>query len=213
LAHEVKNPLAGVRGAAQLLRRHVVDAELIALTDIILQEADRLASLADRLLRSANKPHLTSINLHEIAERIRALALAEVGPVLKIDRDYDPSLPGLHGDANRLQQLLLNLMRNAIEADAKQIVLRTRVEHNALIGERTLKLALRLELIDDGQGVPEELAQSLFLPLVSGRANGSGLGLALAQEIAREHGGTLSYRSRPGHTVFALLLPAGNPHG
>lgn len=213
LAHEVKNPLAGVRGAAQLLKRRVADPELARLAELVIVEADRLAALADRLLRVGGKPHLAPVNIHEVAERARALVAAEAEPTLRLERDYDPSLPNIRGDADRLQQLLLNLLRNACQAGATSVQLRTRAEHNALIGDQPTRLALRLDVSDDGLGVPEELRTTLFMPLVSGRANGTGLGLALAQEIAHEHGGTLDYQSRPGHTVFTLLLPLGGDHG
>lgn len=207
LAHEVKNPLAGVRGAAQLLKRRVADAELAHLADLIMVEADRLAGLSDRLLQPGGKPHLSTLNLHEVAERARALIAAEADPDLKLERDYDPSLPTLHGNHDRLLQLVLNLMRNALQAKAKAINLRSRAEHNVLIGERVVRLAARVDVIDDGEGVPERLGETLFMPLVSGRSHGTGLGLALAREIAQEHGGTLTYHSRPGRTVFTLLLP------
>ena len=135
------------------------------------------------------------------------LAENEAGWTLQLQRDYDPSIPEFAGDADRLTQALLNLVRNAIQAGATRIVLRTRVEHGVRTSEHASPLALRLEVADDGRGVPEDLAEHLFLPLVSGRAEGTGLGLALAQQVAREHRGTLSFRSRPGHTVFTLLLP------
>jgi two-component system nitrogen regulation sensor histidine kinase GlnL len=212
LAHEVKNPLAGVRGAAQLLARRVADPELSRFAELIVTEADRLAALADRLLEPGGKPHLAALNLHEVAERARALILAEAVPNLHLDRDYDPSLPLLRGNGDRLLQLVLNLLRNAVQAGAARIVLRTRVEHNAAIGEKVCKLAARLDVIDDGPGVPEDMRETLFLPFVSGRSKGTGLGLALAQEIAAEHGGTLGYRSRPGQTVFTLLLPIALTH-
>lgn len=211
LAHEVKNPLAGVRGAAQLLARRVAEPELARLADLIVTEADRLAALTNRLLEPGGKPHLSALNLHEVAERARALIAAEAEPGLHLDRDYDPSLPLLRGHGDRLLQLVLNLMRNALQAGAARIGLRTRVEHNVLIGERVSRLAARLDVIDDGRGVPEEMRDTLFLPFVSGRSKGTGLGLALAQEIAAEHGGLLNYRSRPGQTAFTLLLPIALP--
>ena len=211
LAHEVKNPLAGVRGAAQLLSRRVTDPELARLADLIVTEADRLAALTNRLLQPGGKPHLAALNLHEVAERARALIAAEAAPGLHLDRDYDPSLPLLRGQGDRLLQLILNLVRNALQAGATRIGLRTRVEHNVLIGEKVFKLAARLDVIDDGRGVPEKMRETLFLPFVSGRSKGTGLGLALAQEIAAEHGGALNYRSRPGQTVFTLLLPIALP--
>jgi two-component system nitrogen regulation sensor histidine kinase GlnL len=135
------------------------------------------------------------------------LAEADAGWAVQLVRDYDPSLPEFDGDADRLQQALWNLVRNAIEAGATHVTLRTRAEHGLRIGDEVHPIALRLEISDDGRGVPEELAERLFLPLVSGRAEGTGLGLALAQQVAREHRGTLVYRSRPGHTVFTLHLP------
>jgi two-component system, NtrC family, nitrogen regulation sensor histidine kinase GlnL len=207
LAHEVKNPLAGVRGAAQLLMRRVAEPDLQRLAALIIAEADRLGALTDRLLHPGGKPHLSAVNLHEIAERARALIAAEAAPDLKLDRDYDPSLPIFRGDADRLLQLLLNLIRNAVQAKAKSILVRTRAEHAAVIEGQPVRLALRIDVIDDGTGVPEALRDTLFLPLVSGRAAGTGLGLALAQEIAHEHGGQIGYNSRTGHTAFSLLLP------
>ncbi|HSE12191.1 MAG TPA: ATP-binding protein [Rudaea sp.] len=213
LAHEVKNPLAGIRGAAQLLKRRLPDPELARLAEMIMTEADRLANLADRLLHGGHKPHLTAVNLHEITERARAVIASEGTPALQLDRDYDPSLPGLRGDADRLLQLLLNLMRNALQAGATIIGVRTRAAHNLLIGDKAARLAARLDVIDNGSGVPDSLRESLFLPLVSGRANGTGLGLALAQEIAREHGGVVTHDGRPGRTVFSVVLPLGGEHG
>ena len=140
-------------------------------------------------------------------ERVLRLAESDAGWAVRLLRDYDPSLPEFAGDADRLMQAVWNLARNAIEAGASHVTLRTRAEHALRIGDQIHPIALRLEIIDDGRGVPDELAERLFLPLVSGRAEGSGLGLALAQQVAREHRGSLAYRSRPGHTVFTLLLP------
>lgn len=213
LAHEVKNPLAGLRGAAQLLRRRVDDADQQRLAELIIAEADRLGALTDRLLHPAGKPHLSVVNLHEVAERARALIVNEAAPEIRLERDYDPSLPAFRGDADRLLQLLLNLLRNALQAGATEIRLRTRAEHAAVLGGQSVRLALRLDVIDNGQGVPESLRESLFAPLVSGRAGGTGLGLALAREVAIEHGGQLDFRSRPGHTVFSVLLPLEFAHG
>ncbi len=210
LAHEVKNPLAGLRGAAQLLSRRLIEPDLKRLAELIMAEADRLGALTNRLLQPNEKPHLSVVNLHEVTERARALIAAEADSALRLERDYDPSLPNLRGNSDRLLQLVLNLMRNALQAKTSYIGLRTRAEHNLLIGDKPTRLAVRLDIIDDGSGVPENLRHTLFMPLVSGRAKGTGLGLALAQEIALEHGGALSYRSRPGHTVFSLILPLGN---
>ena len=207
LAHEVRNPLAGLRGAAQLLGRRVADPDAQRYLEVITAEADRLAALVERLLEPAPpRPH-AALNVHEALERVRVLGEADAGWSVVIQRDYDPSLPPMAGDADRLTQALWNLVRNAIEAGASEVRLRTRAEHNVVIADRVWKLALRIEIDDNGRGVPDELAERLFLPLVSGRAEGTGLGLTLAQEVAREHRGSLTFRSRPGHTVFTLMLP------
>lgn len=205
-AHEVKNPLAGLRGAAQLLQRRVAEAELKTLAGMVIAEADRLALLADRLLRRGGAPSLEPLNIHAVLERVAALLMAEPAP-LRLRHDYDPSLPDLRGDADRLQQLLLNLARNAREAGARTLTLRTRAEHGVRMGDRLLRTALRLDVTDDGAGVPPSLRETLFEPLVSGRAEGTGLGLALAREIAHEHGGDLRCGGAPGATTFTLLLP------
>jgi two-component system, NtrC family, nitrogen regulation sensor histidine kinase GlnL len=205
-AHEVKNPLAGLRGAAQLLQRRLDDADMRALAGLVIAEADRLAALANRLLHHDGAPHLGAVNLHQLLERLSDLIQAEPSPP-RLRHDYDPSLPDVHGDADRLQQVMLNLARNAIEAGAHTLTLRSRVEHGVRLGERMFRSALRLDVIDDGPGVPAALRDTLFEPLVSGRADGTGLGLALSREIAHEHGGELRYASRAGETVFSLYLP------
>jgi two-component system nitrogen regulation sensor histidine kinase GlnL len=211
LAHEIRNPLAGLKGAAQLLARRAAarqdnddERELVA---VIGDEVDRLAALLERLMNPAPARPFEPVNIHVVLERVRVLAEADAGWAIRLDRDYDPSLPPIAGDPDRLTQALWNLLRNALESGAHTVVLRTRAEHGVLIGEVAHRLALRVEVADNGRGVPEDLAERIFLPLVSGRAEGSGLGLPLAQQVAREHGGALSYRSRPGHTVFTLLLP------
>lgn len=211
LAHEVRNPLAGIRGAAQLLGRRVRSVldndEERALLALIEAETERLTGLVERLLNPAPPRPFAAVNIHAVLERVRQLAGVEAGWAVKLERDYDPSLPELLGDADRLVQALWNLLRNALESGASTVALRTRAERNVPIGDAAHRLALRVEIEDDGRGVPEDLAERIFLPLVSGRAEGSGLGLPLAQQVAREHGGSLGYRSRPGHTVFSLLLP------
>ena len=206
LAHELRNPLAGIKGAAQLLARRS-EGDALELTELIEGEVERLASLVDRLLSPAPPRPFEPLNIHAVLERVLRLAESDAGWATRLQRDYDPSLPEFPGDADRLSQALWNLVRNAIESGATNVQLRTRAEHHVLIGDQPHRLALRIEIADDGRGVPEDLAERIFLPLVSGRAEGSGLGLALAQQIAREHGGSLSYRSRPGHTVFTILLP------
>ncbi|MGN6113712.1 MAG: two-component system sensor histidine kinase NtrB [Luteimonas sp.] len=211
LAHELRNPLAGLKGAAQLLARRAAarggDDDSRELTALIQSEVERLAALLDRLLSPAPpRPH-APLNIHAVLERVLRLAENDAGWAVRLARDYDPSLPELDGDEDRLVQAAWNLVRNAIEAGAANVALRTRAEHGVRIGDAAHALALRLEIVDDGRGVPDELAEQVFLPLVSGRAEGSGLGLALAQQVAREHRGSLAFRSRPGHTVFTLLLP------
>lgn len=210
LAHELRNPLAGLKGAAQLLGRRVAgDPEGGELVGLIDHEVGRLAALVDQLLAPAAPRAHAPLNIHAVLERVLRLAESEAGWAVRLVRDYDPSLPELAGDADRLVQAAWNLVRNAIEAGAGTVTLRTRVEHGLRIGDAVHAAALRLEIVDDGRGVPDSLAESLFLPLVSGRAEGSGLGLALAQQVAREHAGSLAYRSRPGHTVFTMLVPMG----
>ncbi|MBN8225157.1 MAG: PAS domain-containing sensor histidine kinase [Xanthomonadales bacterium] len=217
MAHELRNPLAGLKGAAQLLARRAGarpeagdERELI---DLIGAEIDRLSQLVDQLLSPApQRPH-APLNIHAVLERVLRLAEAEGGWTVRVQRDYDPSIPEFPGDADRLTQAVWNLVRNALQAGASTIVLRTRVESGLHIRERLHARALRVEIVDDGGGVPEELAEHLFLPLVSGRAEGTGLGLALAHQVAREHRGSLGFRSRPGHTVFTLLLPQNEPEG
>lgn len=209
LAHELRNPLAGLKGAAQLLARRIPgdDASSRELVELVDSEVGRLAQLVERLLDPAPpRPHVP-LNLHAVLERVLRLAEADAGWAVKLVRDYDPSLPEFDGDGDRLVQAVWNLVRNAIEAGAGEVVLRTRAEHGARIGGAVHALALRLDIVDDGRGVPAELAAQVFVPLVSGRAEGSGLGLAMAQQAAREHRGSIAFRSRPGHTVFSLLLP------
>jgi len=217
LAHELRNPLAGLKGAAQLLSRRAQlredNADERELIGLIEAEAERLNSLLDRLLSPASQRPHSSLNIHTVLERVLRLAETENSGQVRLQRDYDPSLPELHGDADRLTQAVWNLVGNAMQAGASLITLRTRVEHGLRIHDQLHARALRLEIIDDGRGVPEELAEHLFLPLVSGRAEGSGLGLALAQQVAREHRGWLGFRSRPGHTVFTLLLPQSRDAG
>lgn len=211
LAHELRNPLAGLKGAAQLLARRANaredNSDERELLGLIAAEVERLTALVERLLSPVPpRPH-EPLNIHTVLERVLRLAESDAGWAVRLLRDYDPSLPQLAGDGDRLTQAVWNLVRNALEAGAANVSLRTRAEHGLRIGEQQHPLALRLEIADDGRGVPEALGEQLFLPLVSGRAQGSGLGLALAQQVAREHRGSLAYRSRPGHTVFTLLLP------
>jgi two-component system nitrogen regulation sensor histidine kinase GlnL len=207
LAHEVRNPLAGLQGAAQLLGRRLLDPDERRYLEVITAESARLSALVERLLLPQAPRPFTAVNVHEVLERVRVLAEADAGWAIVVQRDYDPSLPELAGDTDRLVQAIWNLVRNALESGSSEIRLRTRAEREIAIGDQPVKLAVRVDVIDNGRGVPEDLGARIFLPLVSGRADGSGLGLPLAQGVAREHHGALSYRSRPGHTVFTLLLP------
>lgn len=206
VAHEVKNPLTGLRGAAQLLVRRSADDDTRELAEMIMSEADRLVALTDRLLSGGPDVKLGNVNLHGLLERVRQLC---AGQVKAIDEDYDPSLPDVFGDADRLQQLLLNLARNAIEAGATRLCFRTRVAHRVILAAGVAKSAIRVDVVDDGPGVPEAVRDRLFDPMVSGHADGTGLGLALALETARDHGGDLRHAYAVEGTVFSLYLPIG----
>ena len=205
-AHEIKNPLAAISGAAQLLQQGERDRQRLQLATLIRDETARLATLAERLLGSRASMSTRAINVHAMLERVAGLLQAERGDV-QIVRDYDPSLPALHGDPDRLLQVLLNLTRNAVEANAHRIVLRSRAEAGLRGAHGQAIPALRIEVEDDGEGVPARIESTLFEPMVSGRANGSGLGLALSREVAREHGGDLIHQRKPGATCFVLVLP------
>lgn len=211
LAHEIKNPLGGIRGAAQLLERELSPGSLQEYTAIIIQEADRLRDLVDRLLGPNTQPSMEPINIHEILEHVLQLLIVEAGERLAVCRDYDPSLPDVLGDRPQLIQTLLNITRNALEATESQpqcaITLRTRSQRQFTIGEKRHRLVCRIDIIDNGPGIPEDIAETLFVPMVSGRPNGSGLGLSIAQSIVHRHGGLLACESRPGETCFSIYLP------
>jgi len=215
LAHEIKNPLGGLRGSAQLLERELERPELREYTQVIIKEADRLQSLLDRLLTPRRAVQLAQVNIHEVLERVRSLVLAEFPEGISALRNYDPSVPELVGDTEQLIQAALNVVRNAAQAllsgangaRGGVIVLRTRSARQVTIARRRHRLALELQVIDDGPGVPEEIRDRIFNPLVSGREGGSGLGLALVQTYVHNHGGVVEFDSRPGRTVFTLLLP------
>ncbi|NKI34843.1 PAS domain-containing sensor histidine kinase [Wenzhouxiangella sp. XN79A] len=207
LAHEIRNPLAGLRGAAQLLARRDLDDTGRELAGIIGDEVDRLEALVEQLLGGARPVTAIETNLHAPLDRVVRLLAADAAPVA-LDRDYDPSLPRVRIDEAGLQQVFLNLARNAIEAGAGRLVFRTRAIPGATLGGRRCRLAVAIEVEDDGPGVPEELADSLFFPLVSGRPDGTGLGLAVAQDLVDRHGGDLDHERRGERTVFRVLLPA-----
>jgi two-component system nitrogen regulation sensor histidine kinase GlnL len=205
-AHEIRNPLAAISGAAQLLEQRAGDARQRELAQLIRDESARLATLAERLLGARQAMATRAVNVHAMLERAAELLEAERGDVA-IVRDYDPSLPAWHGDPDRLLQAILNLVRNATEAGATRIVLRSRAEAGWRDAQGQRVPALRIEVEDDGNGVPDAIATTLFEPMVSGRPDGTGLGLALAREIAREHGGELTLQRRPAGSCFVLLLP------
>jgi len=207
LAHEIRNPLAGLRGAAQLLGRDAPDDARRELAGIVCRESDRLHALVNELLAPTGRSELVAGNIHEPVDRLHALLAAEAGSDVSVTRDYDPSLPGLELDADQLLQALLNLGRNALQSGADLIRLRTRSATRVTWAGTMHRLAVAVEICDNGRGVPEELSESLFFPLVTGRSEGSGLGLAIAQEIADRHGGRIEFESEPGNTVFRLLLP------
>ncbi len=215
VAHEIKNPLGGIRGAAQLLARALPDPELTDYTNIIIEEADRLRSLADRMLGPRKLPERRLVNIHECLERVRSLVLVEADGRATIRRDYDPSLPELHADPDQLIQALLNITGNALQAllenpephEAPNILLRTRALRQFTIGATRHRLVLRTDIIDNGPGIPPALLETIFYPMVSGRANGSGLGLSIAQDIVHQYQGLIECESRPGQTIFSILLP------
>lgn len=209
LAHEIKNPLGGLRGAAQLLERQLNDASMREYTSIIISEADRLKALVDSLLGPGHTPHKELINVHELLQHVRQLLLADGSPDIIIDRDYDPSLPPIKLDRNQIIQAMLNIGRNAVQAmkHSGRLILRTRALTSVSIGTRRHRLVASIQFEDDGPGVPEQLQDTLFYPFVTGRAEGTGLGLAIAQDLVSRHGGLIEFESRPGRTVFTLLIP------
>jgi two-component system nitrogen regulation sensor histidine kinase GlnL len=209
LAHEIKNPLGGLRGAAQLLARQLADASMREYTTVIINEADRLVSLVDALLGPGHAPRKEPINIHELLQHVGHLLAAEAPAGVVIDRDYDPSLPPLKLDRNQIIQAMLNLGRNAIQAigQSGRLTLRTRALTSVSIGTRRYRLVASIQFEDTGPGVPEHLRDTLFYPLVTGRAEGTGLGLAVAQDLVSRHDGLIEYTSRPGQTLFTILLP------
>jgi two-component system nitrogen regulation sensor histidine kinase GlnL len=221
LAHEIKNPLGGLRGAAQLLARQLNDASMREYTTVIISEADRLVTLVDTMLGPGHAPRKEQTNIHELLQHVGHLLAADAPAGVVVDRDYDPSLPLLHLDRNLIIQAMLNLGRNALQALASntaqhvsqnggrpnRLVLRTRALTNVNIGARRYRLVASVQFEDNGPGVPEHLRDTLFYPLVTGRADGTGLGLAVAQDLVSRHDGLIEFESRPGLTTFTILLP------
>jgi len=205
LAHEIKNPLGGLRGSAQLLERELDKPELREYTQVIINEADRLQRLMDRMLTPHRAPRIEPLGIHEVLERVRSLIKGEFG--IDIERDYDPSLPGVLADREQLIQAVLNIARNAAQVGAAHIGFRTRAVRQITILRQRHRLALELQVLDDGPGVPAEIQERIFNPLVSGREGGTGLGLSLAQTYVQYHQGVIEFESRPGRTIFRILLP------
>jgi two-component system nitrogen regulation sensor histidine kinase GlnL len=220
LAHEIKNPLGGLRGSAQLLERELDRPSLREYTRVIIKEADRLQALMDRLLTPHRPPNQVPMNIHEVCERVRSLILAEFPEGIRVERDYDVGLPEFRGDPEQLIQAVLNIVRNAAQAilgagaDAApghqvqgEIVLRTRVARQVTLARRHHRLALELQVVDNGPGVPAAIRDQIFYPLVSGREGGTGLGLTLAQTFVQQHHGVVECESQPGRTSFRIVLP------
>jgi two-component system nitrogen regulation sensor histidine kinase GlnL len=215
MAHEIKNPLGGIRGAAQLLEKTPPGTDLSEYTRIIIEEADRLRNLADRLLGPRALPKMRQVNIHECLERVRALILVEAAGRAQVRIDYDPSLPEIKADPDQLIQALLNITGNALQAlmenpnqqETPTIILRTRPLRQFTIGAIRHRLVLRVDILDNGPGIPAALMETIFYPMVSGRANGTGLGLSIAQDIVHQYHGLIECESRPGHTQFSILLP------
>ena len=214
LAHEIKNPLGGIRGAAQLLARQLPDENLRDYTNVIIEEADRLRNLVDRMLGSNKLPSLAMTNVHEVLERVCNLVEAETQGDITLVRDYDPSLPDLLIDREQMIQAVLNIVRNAMQAISSRnelrlgrITLRTRAMRQFTIGHVRHRLVTKIEIIDNGPGIPADLQDTLFFPMVSGRPDGTGLGLAITQNIISQHQGLIECESQPGHTLFSIFLP------
>ncbi|AWM89784.1 MULTISPECIES: nitrogen regulation protein NR(II) [unclassified Pseudomonas] len=214
LAHEIKNPLGGIRGAAQLLARELPEESLRDYTNVIIEEADRLRNLVDRMLGSNKLPSLAMCNIHEVLERVCHLVEAESQGCITLVRDYDPSIPDVLIDREQMIQAVLNIVRNAMQAISSQnelrlgrISLRTRAMRQFTIGHVRHRLVTKIEIIDNGPGIPADLQETIFFPMVSGRPDGTGLGLAITQNIISQHQGLIECDSHPGHTTFSIFLP------
>jgi two-component system nitrogen regulation sensor histidine kinase GlnL len=209
LAHEIKNPLGGLRGAAQLLDQELEDEEQREYTKIIIEESDRLQSLVDRMLGPNKPPQKNLLNIHRVLERVRQLVQVEARAGVSIVRDYDPSIPPLYGDNDQLIQAILNIVRNAAQAvgDQGKITICTRIQRQVTIGRQRNKLVVKIDVIDDGPGIAPDIIGQIFYPMVTGRAEGTGLGLSIAQSLINQHGGLIECSSSPGNTVFSIFLP------
>jgi len=218
LGHEIKNPIGGIRGAAQLLAEELADNNLKDYTNVIIEEADRLVGLIDRLTGQYQKPALQQLNIHEVLERVYNLVIAETRGSIEVEKDYDPSIPEITGDMAQLIQAVLNIVRNAMQSLTEsepavknpKIILRTRTVNHVTIGPVMHKLVAKIEIIDNGPGIEQELFENIFYPLISGRANGTGLGLSLSQNILKNHNGLIECDSHEGETCFTISLPLSN---
>jgi two-component system nitrogen regulation sensor histidine kinase GlnL len=209
LAHEIKNPLGGLRGAAQLLELELDDPELRDYTRIIIREADRLRKLMDRMLGPNGRPRMAPLCVHEVLEHVRGLIGAEAPALVRVEQDYDPSIPFVRADRDLLVQAFLNIARNALQAVGEEgkITFRTRIARQRNFGHRHHRLAVKLDIIDDGPGIPPDMIEQIFFPMITGRAQGTGLGLSIAQNLINQHDGVVECDSRPGRTEFSVLLP------
>jgi len=214
VAHEVKNPLGGLRGAAQLLERELDNEDLKEYTQIIISEADRLQELVDQMLGPRTLPNKNMINIHHVLERVYSLIKAEDHSGIEIIRDYDPSIPDIYADTDQLIQSTLNLVRNALQSmgDSGTLQLRTRSKRQFTIGHHHYKLVAVIEVIDSGPGIADDMLDRIFLPMITGRADGTGLGLSIAQSMINRHNGLIECNSKPGKTVFRILLPLEKMH-
>ena len=210
LAHEIKNPLGGIRGAAQLLERELEDQRQSEYTQVIIGEVDRLSTLVNRMLGPRGESHQTWVNIHDVLEHVRLVVDAERASNVIIERDYDPSIPNVFVDRDQMIQAFMNLVRNAVQAingNDGTVTMRTRVQYKFTIGSVVHRIVVAAQIIDDGPGVPSELQSGIFFPLVSGNAGGSGLGLPIAQSLVHRQNGLMGFESVPGHTEFTVWLP------
>lgn len=214
LAHEIKNPLGGIRGAAQLLDYELQEPELKEYTQIIIQESDRLKSLMDKMLGPSKPSKKDTLNIHEVLERVRQLVNAETKNNIIIKTDYDPSIPEFKADKNQLIQAVLNIVQNAVQAmeNSGQIILKSRVQRHLTIGRKRFKLTAKIDIIDNGPGINDNLMNKIFYPMITGRAEGTGLGLSIAQSLINQHNGLIECQSEPGNTTFSIFLPLEQKH-
>lgn len=209
MAHEIKNPLGGIRGAAQLLEQELDNEDLLEYTQIIINESDRLRNFIDRMLTTSNQPIKSTMNIHEVLEYVISVVRAENNSSINIEKDYDPSIPDINADRAQIIQAVLNLIRNAVQAidDKGSIKVKTRIQRQITIQNRLNRHVIELDIIDSGPGVPAEIEAGVFYPLVTGRAEGTGLGLSIAQQLIQSHGGLINYERKDSHSYFSILLP------